>query len=304
MDYIILIFAVIALYQLYQFLKWRSVQLDFSGKVVFLTGGSSGIGEELTKKFIALGAKKVIIASRNVAEMERVKKESGAPSKVEILQMDLNKPDECLEITKTFVSRADVQSEGIDVLVNNAGVTMRQQFVNFDFATCQMMMNTNCMSHIAITKAFLPLLIKQKRGKIVNVISVAGLIGTGFRTMYSSAKYGIAGFFKALRFEVQQHGIEITNIYPEFVKTAISKNAHMGSGKTFGKTDTNIQKGIPVEKAVETMLKAVQLGERELIVGRALYHVVPHLCFWSSAINRVVGKIAYKQSLKSIAEAE
>ena len=65
----------------------------------------------------------------------------------------------------------------------------------------------------------------------MNIISVAGLIGTGFRTMYSAAKFGTAGFFKALRAEVKQYNIGITNIYPEFVKSNISKNALLGGGE-------------------------------------------------------------------------
>ena len=80
---------------------------------------------------------------------------------------------------------------------------MREEFQRTEFETCKMMMNTNCMSHIAITKGFLPLLMKQGSGRFVNIISIAGLIGTGFRTMYSAAKFGTAGFFKSLRAEVK-----------------------------------------------------------------------------------------------------
>jgi short-subunit dehydrogenase len=116
------------------------------------------------------------------------------------------------------------------------------------------------MSHIAITKAFLQTLIGQSSGaQIVNIISIAGLIGTGFRTMYSAAKFGTAGFFKALRAEVRQYGIGITNIYPEFVKTNISKNAVLGAGQTFGKTDTNISTGIEVDDAVDIILRSTFL---------------------------------------------
>ena len=64
----------------------------------------------------------------------------------------------------------------------------------------------------------------------MNIISIAGLIGTGFRTMYSAAKFGTAGFFKSLRAEIKQFNIGVTNIYPEFVKTNISKNAVLGAG--------------------------------------------------------------------------
>ena len=71
--------------------------MSFAGKTAFITGGSSGIGETITKKMVQLGARKVVIASRNVREMERVKNECIDPSRVEIMQMDLSKPEECLK---------------------------------------------------------------------------------------------------------------------------------------------------------------------------------------------------------------
>lgn len=143
------------------------------------------------------------------------------------MQMDLSKPDECLQKVTQMCSQ---DGFSVDIVINNAGVTMREEFINAEFSTCQMMMNTNCMSHIAITKGFLPLMIKQKRGKFVSIISVAGLIGTAYRTMYSAAKFATSGFFKSLRAEVKQYNIGVTNIYPEFVRTNISKNAVLGGG--------------------------------------------------------------------------
>lgn len=126
------------------------------------------------------------------------------------------------------------------------------------------------------------------------------MIGTGFRTMYSAAKFGTAGFFKSLRAEVKQYNIGITNIYPEFVKTNISKNAVLGEGQSFGKTDLNIQSGIDVDVAVDTILRATYLGYDEVIVGRIPYHIVPSLCFLSSTINNIIGSIAYKRSKEAI----
>jgi len=158
------------------------------------------------------------------------------------------------------------------------------------------MMNTNCMAHIAMTKAFLPGFIARKQGHFVNVISIAGLIGTGYRTLYCTAKFGISGFFKSLRSEVKQHGVHVTNVYPEFVKTNISKNALLGQGQAFGKTDTNIQQGIDVDVAVATIAKGIYLKEQELIVGRFMYHIMPALCFLSSAINSVIGDVVYKKT--------
>ena len=131
--------------------------------------------------------------------MNRVKSESIDPSKVQIMELDLSKPEECLKRVEDFCSKTN----RVDIVINNAGLTMREEFINTDFKTCQYMINTNLISHIAITKAFLPLLKKQGGGQIVNMISVAGLIGTGFRTLYSAGKFGTSGFFKALRPEVQ-----------------------------------------------------------------------------------------------------
>ncbi len=79
----ILIFLAIA-YKAYEFYRWKTAQLSFAGKTVFITGGSSGIGEAITKRIIELGAKKVIIASRNVKEMERVKKECIDSQRIQI----------------------------------------------------------------------------------------------------------------------------------------------------------------------------------------------------------------------------
>ena len=79
------------------------MELSFAGKTIFITGGSSGIGEAMTKRLVQLGAKKVVIASRNIKEMERVKNECIDKSRVEIMQMDLSKPEECLEKVNVFV---------------------------------------------------------------------------------------------------------------------------------------------------------------------------------------------------------
>jgi len=90
----------------------------------------------------------------------------------------------------------------LDILVNNGGVSQRETFENMDFDTTFTLINTNFMSHIALIKGFMPLL-EKSRGTIVNVSSVAGLIGSGVRTVYSGSKFAIAGFSKALRPEVK-----------------------------------------------------------------------------------------------------
>ena len=138
-------------------------------------------------------------------------------------------------------------------------------------------MNVNCMSHIAVCKAALPGMMERKSGQFVNVLSVSGYMGAPMRTMYSASKFGLSGFGKVLRCEGREHGIDVVQVYPSYVQTNISKNALTGDGTTFGKLDANIKKGIPVEKAVDYILKAMTLQIAEMTIGGTMYKVLYHV---------------------------
>ena len=128
-----------------------------------------------------------------------------------------------------------------------------------DFSVCMKMMNVNCLSHIAVCKAVFPGMIARKSGQIVNILSITGYMGTPMRSMYASSKFGLSGFGKVLRSEGRPHGIEVTQLYPYYVQTNISKNALTGDGSSFGKVDSNIKKGLTVEKAIDIITKAMTL---------------------------------------------
>jgi dehydrogenase/reductase SDR family protein 7B len=137
------------------------------------------------------------------------------------------------------------------------------------------MMAINCSSHIAVVSAVLPGMIERKRGQIVNVLSVSGLIGNPLRTLYCASKFGLSGFGKALRGEVQPHGITVHQIYPAYVRTNISQNAMTGTGETFSKLDGNIAKGIPVDKCTREIMRALHHSQDELIIGSLYYRSLP-----------------------------
>lgn len=210
--------------------------------------------------------------------------------------MDLSKPEECMERAKSLK---------VDILVNNGGLSMREEFINCDYKTCEYMMNTNCLSHIALVKALLPQMIDAKQGgHIVNILSISGLMGVPVRTMYCASKFAMDGFSKALRAEVRQYGINVTQVYPAYVQTNISKNAATGSGESFGKVDENIGQGMPVEKAVDIILKAVYMRRHEIIVGKAFYWWITKLAFISSTVDSLAGSIKYKSQLKVMQKAK
>ena len=177
---------------------------------MLITGASSGIGKALAIKMSHQGASRIILASRRLEELEKVRKECADPSKVECWTVDLSKPTEAMERAK------DLKLDRLDVLVNNGGVSLRAPFVNSDLASAQTLMNTNFTSHIALIKAFTPQL-QASKGSIVNVSSVAGLLGAGCRTTYSASKFAIAGFAKALRAEMAEDGVKVINIYPGYI---------------------------------------------------------------------------------------
>jgi len=113
--------------------------------------------------------------------------------------------------------------------------------------------------------------------------------------MYCASKFAMDGFSKALRSEVAQHGISVTQVYPAYVQTNISKNAATGNaGESFGKVDENIGSGMPVEKAVDIIAKAIYMRRHEVLVGKAFYWWITKLAFLSSTVNSIAGDIKYR----------
>jgi len=108
---------------------------------------------------IKFGAKRVIIAARTMSELERVKLQSGSPDRVMVYYLDLNKPKEVyIRLSELF------KTEHVDILINNGGISMREDFSKMELSACETIMNTNMLSHIAATKAVLPGMKQRKFG--------------------------------------------------------------------------------------------------------------------------------------------
>ena len=134
------IVGCITVWYLFDLYRWVTCQPRFDGKTIVVTGGSSGIGEQMAKEFVLFGASKVIIAARRLPELERVKRESKHPDRVQIWQMDLSDPKACM------ASVEKLGLEHVDILVNNGGIVSRPKFVDMDFDTIQQLMTTNTVS--------------------------------------------------------------------------------------------------------------------------------------------------------------
>ncbi|NVJ70941.1 MAG: SDR family oxidoreductase [Alphaproteobacteria bacterium] len=238
----------------------------FESKTVWVTGASSGIGEALAHEFTREGAK-VILSARREDELKRVKEACVAEGAVEgsILVLPLDVTDEASLPGK--VAEAEAFGGGIDMLINNAGISQRSLCVDTEMETYRRLFEVDVFGQIALTKLVLPGMIKRKRGHMVVTASVAGKVGVAQRTGYCAAKHAVMGFFDALRAEVTQHGIDVTTITPGFIRTNIAKNALKGDGTEFNKVDQNIAGGMDVAECAGIIMKGFKKGKKEIAMG-------------------------------------
>jgi NADP-dependent 3-hydroxy acid dehydrogenase YdfG len=238
----------------------------FSEQVVWITGASSGIGESLALQFASEGAR-LVLSARREEELNRVRElciEKGLPAaKSLVLPLDVTDhtamPLAVERITEVFGR--------IDMLINNAGISQRSLCVDTDMSVYQQLMEVDVLGQIALTKAVLPLMLKQGSGHIAVTSSVAGKLGAPFRTGYCAAKHAVMGFFDALRVEIIRHGIRVTTITPGYIRTNISANALRGDGQAFGEMDKNIAGGMDATRCAEVIMKGFRKGKKEIPVG-------------------------------------
>jgi short-subunit dehydrogenase len=233
----------------------------YKGLRVVVTGASSGIGEELVKRYAEGGAKLVIVA-RRTEELERVKKICEAKygnDQIDICGADVSVMEDCKRMVEESLRYLDGR---IDILVLNAGLGALQRFNDVQsLHDHRRLMEVNYWGCVYSTFYALPYLKKQKNGaKIVVVSSIAGRTGTMFRTAYAPTKHALHGFYDSLRLELLEEGfkrVQIQLICPGFVKTALHVNA-IGSSKDTLKRD--LSRFMSVEDCVDKMLVAIEEG--------------------------------------------
>ena len=218
------IIAVIVLSVVYRIIKRKRSNPNYQGKTVWITGGSSGLGEYLTYEFNRCGAH-VIISARNQSELERVKDACLRPEKVTILKLDMTDFDTVRAVTTEVVKNLENKGQKLDVVVENAGVSMRCEFKDYSFKNHIQMFDVNVHGVFNHIQCFIDHMIKHKSGQIVGISSVASKLATAYRSSYAGSKHAINGILDSLRTEFHPYGITVTNIMPGYVKTNISKNA-------------------------------------------------------------------------------
>lgn len=245
---------------------------DQTGKTAWITGASSGIGEALTKAFVA-GGGNAILSGRNVAELERVASETGAPDRCLLLPfdtMDFGALAAKVEAAIAFRGR-------VDVLVNNAGISQRSLAIDTAFEVYETIVGVDLLAPIALTQALLPHLIAQGSGQLVMISSVAGKAGVPMRTAYCAAKHGLVGYADSLRSEVAGQGVNVLVVAPGSVRTNVSRNALNADGSVRGASDAAIDNGIDPDEVARLIWDAVSNRKREMVIAEGMEANIPTL---------------------------
>ena len=235
----------------------------FTGKTVLITGASEGIGRALALT-LASERPRLALNARNAA---RLAEAAGACAALgaQVLELpgDVSRQEECAAL----VARTLAHFGALDVLVNNAGITMWSRFDRTgDLGVFAQLLATNYLGPVYLTAAALPAL-KAARGLIVAVASMAGLTGVPERSGYAASKHALVGFFESLRIELAGSGVDVTIVAPDFVVSEIHRRAIGPDGRPLGVTPMRESHLMSAAQCAQLILKAMRRRDRLLITS-------------------------------------
>jgi short-subunit dehydrogenase len=234
-----------------------------SNKTVIITGASSGIGKALAYRYAQEGANLVLVARRYVLMCE-IAQDIEQVYKVRAIAIACDVSVESQ--SKLMISEAIRLFGGIDVLINNAGISMRALFEEVDLSVMKELMDVNFWSCIYCTKYALPEIIKSK-GSIIGISSVAGYKGLPARSAYSASKFAMNGFLESLRIEHLKTGVHVMIACPGFTESNIRNMARAKDGSIQGESPIDEKKLMPAEVVADKIIRAYFNKKNQLIIG-------------------------------------
>ncbi|GAB0094625.1 Dehydrogenase/reductase SDR family protein 7-like [Sergentomyia squamirostris] len=292
------------IYQIMTRLREQKERKALQGKVVLITGASSGLGESLAHAFYMAGCK-VVLSARRKEELERVRKDllecysvspTYPPVVVPLDLTDVNGLSEKVNSILTIFGH-------IDILVNNGGISVRSDVLSTSVDVDIKIMLVNYFGAVALTKAILPHMIKRRKGRIVFVSSIQGKFAIPQRSAYAASKHALQAFGDSLRAEVDEHNVRVTTVSPGYINTALSINALTGSGTTYGKMDPSTASGANPDDMALDILRCVLRDEKDVILASIppkiayyLRYFCPSAYFWIMARRAV--KLAAEKEIK------
>lgn len=231
----------------------------FENKIVVVTGGTDGIGKALVAQFLEKGAK-VSTCARTAEKLVELKNEFSGKSLFTMVA-DVSREEDC----KSFIETTIEKFNGIDILINNAGISMRGMFQETSLETLRRVMDVNFWGTVYCTKFALDSILKNK-GTIVGMSSVAGYRGLPGRSGYSASKFAVNGWLEALRTELLETGVNVMWVCPGFTKSNIRNAALNKDAKPQGESPLEEEKLMSAEECGQHIINAISKRKRTLVL--------------------------------------
>jgi len=236
--------------------------MDIKNKVVIITGASYGIGKACAEEFAKRGANLVLGARQYVTLCEiTADLEARYGIRAIALQVDVSKEEEC----EVLVKQALVTFSKIDILINNAGLSMRALFNDLDLSVLKNLMDVNFWGTVYCTKYALPEILKTQ-GSVIGVSSIAGYRGLPGRTGYSASKFALNGFMESLRTELLKTGVHVMVACPGFTASNIRVTALAKDGAAHGETSMEEGKMMTAEEVATRIVDGIAARKRTLVM--------------------------------------
>ena len=253
----------------------------YKGKVVWVTGASSGIGREMALQLGSMGAL-LILTARHLQALEAVQaivKDTAAACRLLPCDLsDASQREDLCQRALAFFSR-------VDILINNAGISQRAMAASSNNAAERQLMELDFFAPVGLTKGLLPHFLSRNQGHIIYTGSMAGLMGFPQRSSYCAAKHALKGYAETLQLELAHTGICIMLASPGRINTPISLSAITANGQPHNKMDEGQAHGIPAASCAQKILSAAAAGKSHVFVAgkeRILYW----LWWWWPAMYR------------------
>jgi short-subunit dehydrogenase len=264
--------------------------MNLKDKIVIITGASSGIGKSLAVEFAKRGANLVLAARQYVTLCEITDQLINQYNiKAIAVQCDVSKEEDCEHLIKQTLTTYGQ----IDVLINNAGISMRALFVDADLEVLKTVMDVNFWGMVYCTKYALPEILKTK-GTVVGVSSIAGYKGLPGRTGYSASKFAMNGFLDTLRVENLKTGVNVLTACPGFTASNIRNRSLDKSGKQQGESTMQEEKMMTADEVAKIIANGVENRARTLVMtGQGKLMV-----FLNKFVPNLVDKLVYNTIAK------
>jgi short-subunit dehydrogenase len=254
----------------------------YNGKVIWITGASSGIGEALARQFSTFNCR-LILSSNRPDDLERVKASLKKDiEEVYVLPLELSEAS----TLPGKVKEAENVFGRIDILINNGGISQRSLVLDTSLETDRKIMEINYFAGVILSKSILPGMVVRGYGHIAAVSSVTGKFGFPLRSAYSASKHAMCGFYETLGAEYYQQGIGTTLVFPGRVQTNISLGALGPDGKPQNIMDHGQETGIPATECAMDIINGIRKNRREVYSGGRE--------IWMVYVKRFLPGLAYR----------